>query len=387
MNKEKGFTLAELLGVLAILAIISLITVPIVNKYITNSRQKAYDVEMSTLKSAAQQWLTKNSASVEWDEDGYYSLNLDILKQSEFLANEVIYNPLNPEEEIAGCIIINSVDGKYNYEYNENCIIPKEYVFDYTGDVQSITLPQGTYKFEVWGAQGGSYSTTYYGGYGGYSIGTYTLTSSTTLYVLVGGSGSKATSSTLVTGGYNGGGNCMYNNSFCGGGATHIALLSDTLSSLSTNTSAVLIVAGGGGGSHTSHVGASAGGHLGNKGSGTYPCAGGSQFAGGTCTSYSNSGIFGLGGLGGASGDNGGAGGGGWYGGGGSTNDVAGGGGSGYIGGVNSSYGVTKAMYCYNCSTSSTAAILTYSTSNSSEIAIASYAKLGNGYAKITRIG
>lgn len=387
MSNKKGFTLAELLGVLAILAIISLITVPLVNKYIVNSRQKAYDAEMSTLMKAAQQWIIKNSASVQWDEDGYYALNLDALKQSEFLGDEAIYNPINPEEEITGCIIINNIDGKYKYEYNKNCVIPKVYVFDYTGNVQSVTLVAGTYKLEVWGAQGGSYNTTYYGGYGGYSVGTYTLTSSTTLYVLVGGAGSTATSSTLVTGGYNGGGNCMYSSSFCGGGATHIALSSGVLSSLSTNTSAVLIVAGGGGGAHTSYVGASAGGYIGNTGNGSYPCSGGNQTAGGTCTSYSNSGTFGLGGLGGASGDNGGAGGGGWYGGGGSTNDVAGGGGSGYIGLVNSSFDVVKAMYCYNCSSSSTTSTLTYSITNFSEIATTNYAKLGNGYAKIMRIG
>jgi len=27
--------------------------------------------------------------------------------------------------------------------------------FDYTGTVQTVTLPKGTYKLECWGAQGG----------------------------------------------------------------------------------------------------------------------------------------------------------------------------------------------------------------------------------------
>ena len=40
MKNQKGFTLAELLGVLTILAIIALITVPLVNKYITSSMSK-----------------------------------------------------------------------------------------------------------------------------------------------------------------------------------------------------------------------------------------------------------------------------------------------------------------------------------------------------------
>lgn len=40
--------------------------------------------------------------------------------------------------------------------------------FDYTGTVQTVTLPKGTYKLECWGAQGG-YSSSNSGievGYG-----------------------------------------------------------------------------------------------------------------------------------------------------------------------------------------------------------------------------
>ncbi len=121
MKNSKGFTLAELLGVLTLLAIIALITVPLVNKYVSNSRQKAYDEEMDTLKDAAQQWFVKNSTSVEWDEDGNYALNLEDLKKSEFLADDVISNPLEPDEEITGCIIINNNGGQYNYEYRQTC--------------------------------------------------------------------------------------------------------------------------------------------------------------------------------------------------------------------------------------------------------------------------
>src|SRR4029078_2343850 len=77
-----------------------------------------------------------------------------------------------------------------------------------------INLPAGTYTLETWGADGGDNlgngSSTFLqnGGKGGYSKGTYTLASATTLYVYVGGRGSNSTSSLNVTvpGGYNGGG-------------------------------------------------------------------------------------------------------------------------------------------------------------------------------------
>ena len=73
--------------------------------------------------------------------------------------------------------------------------------FAYTGKVQTVTLPKGTYKLEVWGAQGGYRSSSSYGGMGGYSVGTLTLKSKTTVYVYAGGSGNTGKTS----GGFNGG--------------------------------------------------------------------------------------------------------------------------------------------------------------------------------------
>ncbi len=196
--------------------------------------------------------------------------------------------------------------------------------FAYTGNVQSITLADGKYKLEVWGAQGGG--NTSYSGYGGYSVGTISLTSGTTLYVVVGGQGSG------TTGGYNGGGGVTSANGNygAGGGATHIATRSGTLSALSSYKSNILLVAGGGGGSAGDWSngglirGGDGGGYIGDTGYISYGSAyyaqGGTQSAGGNKSthggnSWSNSnGSFGQGGYGYRAG---GGGGGGLYGGGG----------------------------------------------------------------------
>ena len=61
--------------------------------------------------------------------------------------------------------------------------------FAYTGSSQTFKVPiTGTYKLEVWGAQGGG-SASYPGGKGGYSVGTLSLNSGTVLYVYVGEKG------------------------------------------------------------------------------------------------------------------------------------------------------------------------------------------------------
>ncbi|MDE5592774.1 MAG: hypothetical protein K2I75_02455, partial [Clostridiales bacterium] len=132
----------------------------------------------------------------------------------------------------------------------------------YCGGQYTIALPQGTYKLEVWGGQGGGQTNTAYGGKGGYTYGEITFTSATTLYVNPGGAGAFNTTATV----YNGGGQCTTaHNGGSGGGASHIATASGQLSALSGNTNSILVVAGGGGGigcscAYTSYAPGSGGG-------------------------------------------------------------------------------------------------------------------------------
>ena len=58
--------------------------------------------------------------------------------------------------------------------------------YNYTGSVQQVDLPAGTYKLEVWGAEGGGGQNNTLGGKGGYSKGNITLLNNTVLYIYVG---------------------------------------------------------------------------------------------------------------------------------------------------------------------------------------------------------
>ena len=174
--------------------------------------------------------------------------------------------------------------------------------YAYTGAVQSVILPKGVYKLEVWGAQGGSYGTTSTGGNGGYSIGIITLTAETVLYIYVGGQGTYSTTSgSFVAGGFNGGGKAGYRYGGSGGGASDIRIGTDSLYSR-------VIVAGGGGGGwgYSNYNGGVGGGISGGQGSGyssSYLAGAGTQTAGGAGKGYSSSyygsdGSFGVGGNG-----------------------------------------------------------------------------------------
>lgn len=174
--------------------------------------------------------------------------------------------------------------------------------FNYTGAVQSITLPKGTYKLECWGAQGGYSSSNSgigvgMGGKGGYSAGTITLNQKTLIYIYTGGVGSISGNGKADGGFPNGGSSWASSTSEGaggGGGSSDIRIGTDSL------YARVIVAGGGGGGGEDNETGGYGGGETGGtSGSGTP----GSQTA--------PSGYFGIGGH---TSYDGGGGGGGWYG-------------------------------------------------------------------------
>ncbi len=265
--------------------------------------------------------------------------------------------------------------------------------FAYSNAVQTFTIEvDGYYKMQVWGAQGGSYST-YNGGAGGYSEGIVYLTAGTNLYVYVGGQPTSTSStSAAIAGGFNGGGQARVHSysgttsySQAGGGASDFRIGTDSLY-------ARVIVAGGGGGSSSVNALTTkyGGGTSGGSPSSAFAA---SQTAGGT------NGTFGTGANGYISGYNykyaSGGGGGGWYGGGAvnahsdSTTDYRNqnGGGSGYV--YTSS---TASNYPSGCLLNSSyylvnASTIAGNTAFTSPTGGTETGHTGNGYAYLTFVG
>ncbi len=256
--------------------------------------------------------------------------------------------------------------------------IGRVWEYGYTGNIQSFTAPwTGTYQLEVWGAQGGSYSSRgCYGGLGGYSAGQVHLNKNDTIYIVIGGAGNGNGTHTSQLGGYNGGGNAFPNQDVneiaaSGGGATHIATTNrGVLANYNSYRSELLIVAAGGGGAGGNAAimcvqGGAGGGSNGSsggqyremKGNSLYILArglGGSQTSGGGYENSSGRGGLGTGSFGQGASVYYAGGGGGFFGGG--VSHCSAGGGSGYLGSVSSGY-------------------------------MQSGVRNGNGFAKITTVG
>lgn len=258
--------------------------------------------------------------------------------------------------------------------------------FDYTGTVQTVTLPKGTYKLECWGAQGGYSSSNSgievgMGGKGGYSAGTITLNQKTLIYIYTGGVGSISGNGKADGGFPNGGSSWASSTSEGaggGGGSSDIRIGTDSL------YARVIVAGGGGGGGEDNETGGYGGGEIGGtSGSGTP----GSQTA--------PSGYFGIGGH---TSYDGGGGGGGWYGAypaggqttpatGSSINDTSGSpGGSGYV-----YTSATASNYPSGCLLNSSyylsaAKTIAGNTSFTSPTGSSETGHSGNGYCRITVI-
>lgn len=265
----------------------------------------------------------------------------------------------------------------------------------YSGAAIMLSLPKGTYKLEVWGAEGGYRSSSSYSGKGGYSCGTINLSTVTTIYCYAGGSGRTGGTS----GGFNGGGK-RYSH-YGGGGASDIRLLVDDL------LARVIVAGGGGSDGATNKAGGYGGGTSGQSRTENYGTGG----YGGTQTGVSSSSWqttaqststttkdgayagFGFGGNGiYRSSGRGGAGGGGWYGGSGvypdssGDDDRGGGGGSGYVYTSNSASNYPSGCLLNSEYYLTDTQLLSGNTSFLSPTGSLETGHYGNGYVRITVI-
>ena len=116
MNKEKAFTLVELLAVIVILAIVLIIAVPGVLGIINKTKGNALERQVDMIKEAARLYMTSDS-DVTWvgEDTKMTTVTLDTLKSKGYL-DQKIMDPKTKKEITCAKTVITKMGSKYDYD-------------------------------------------------------------------------------------------------------------------------------------------------------------------------------------------------------------------------------------------------------------------------------
>lgn len=92
--KKNGFTFIEILGVITLLALLSVIVLVTVDKSLKESKSTLSEIQINNIKSAASMWRTDNIELIP--DNDYYTITLGDLIESGYIGD--IINPEDDEE-------------------------------------------------------------------------------------------------------------------------------------------------------------------------------------------------------------------------------------------------------------------------------------------------
>jgi len=121
--KINGFTLAELLGVIVILALISMIAVPAVTDSLQNYRNSLCDTQLREIEAAARTWGADNLYNLPDEDNETYTVSLRTLSDYGYIAAE-IENPVAKDKFDLDTtqVIITKIGKKYTYKIDDETL-------------------------------------------------------------------------------------------------------------------------------------------------------------------------------------------------------------------------------------------------------------------------
>lgn len=125
---KKGFTLAELIGVIVVLALISLITIPAISKILRQNKEGLCETQMNNILSAARSYGAENVFSLPTTDGETLTITLQDLIDGGYIGKN-IENPATKELiDVDNEIYITKEGKKWTYELSDDfsCDIDEE---------------------------------------------------------------------------------------------------------------------------------------------------------------------------------------------------------------------------------------------------------------------
>ena len=123
MLKKKGFTLIEILAVIVILGVLAVLVVPSLIGIINDSKERAYELQIKTIETAAKDYITEHGLTINELENvgGTYTMSLQELIGLGYLESGII-NPLTSNEfnETTTTVLITKTTNSYTFVVNHS---------------------------------------------------------------------------------------------------------------------------------------------------------------------------------------------------------------------------------------------------------------------------
>lgn len=125
---KKAFTLVEVIGVITILSLMLLVTVPALTKTLKRNEQKKYDAYIDNLRIVSESYVVKQLKEGIVIGDEYY-ITLGNLIDNGYIENTIVNpeneNKLSRDTQIK---VTKNLDGSFNYNVMEHYILPDDYM-------------------------------------------------------------------------------------------------------------------------------------------------------------------------------------------------------------------------------------------------------------------
>ena len=128
-NNSFGFTLIEIIAIIVLLSVIALLTYPIINNIIDDSKEELYIKQINELERLSNTWVTNNISKLKIEEGYIYNLSFEELYEQGLITEEDIKNP-KTDELLDGCVVVtyNSNNNGYDVAYDSSCTTTGEVI-------------------------------------------------------------------------------------------------------------------------------------------------------------------------------------------------------------------------------------------------------------------
>ena len=118
---NKGYTLIEMLAVFVVLAILAIISFPVITDTIKEIRESGAKAQEKLVIEGAKGWVNDHNILLSDEVGSVYEVSVSTLNEEGYLSHEKLNKIVKNEEYQNSCVKITTLEHKYSYEFKSEC--------------------------------------------------------------------------------------------------------------------------------------------------------------------------------------------------------------------------------------------------------------------------